>query len=118
MNNFILKINLKKFRNAFEQTIRFGNVEKRCLCIPLQDNDMEEKGNGIYYTALCYYAEHGDFTGKHYIKQYIKSDDFDMMPEEFKSRYEIIGQLTVTDESQMPIVEQRKTPFELNQIKE
>ena len=97
MENYSIRLDLKKFRNAFMATIPGKTEKKRCICIPVDDNPeiyVGEKGGYLGLTAFPRRktGQHGE---THIVKGSIPKDIRDVMSEEERRAQPILGDMTM-----------------------
>jgi hypothetical protein len=88
-----IKMNFLKFKNAAVIPLK-GNsgVSKRCLVIPIEDNDFFETEKGVFSNLVAFEASLSD--GKtHLVKPSIKKEVLAAMTDEQRSAIPIIGDI-------------------------
>jgi hypothetical protein len=92
--NYNSKINLLRLRNAFATNIKGKTETKRCVCIPIDDNDLFVGEKGIYLDAACYELKNPTDNQSHLIKLSVPKEKFDAMNETQRQAIPIIGNLS------------------------
>lgn len=93
MENLNIDLNLLRFENAFVMDIQGRQVTKRCVCIPIEDNDifvskdeMTQKAKGAYVQLTAWESREERFGQTHYIKQSFSKEYKEAHLEEVKNR--------------------------------
>jgi hypothetical protein len=90
MSKLGLKLNLLAFKSAGVLNCKGKTSTKRCIVIPIDDNDFYESEKSVYCNLVAFEANLND--GKtHLIKPSIKKDVLDKMTEEERKAITIIG---------------------------
>ena len=107
MDNFSIKLNFKKFKNAGILTIKGKSGNKKCVCIPLEDNpEIFEGEKGVYLglTAVTM-KEEGKYGDTHFIKGNLPEDIYKAMSQEERRALPIIGQMKPLTKKSQPAPE-------------
>ena len=90
MSKLGLRLNLLAFKNAAILNCKGKTSTKRCIVIPVDDNDLYVGEKAVYCNLVAFDANLQD--GKtHLIKPSIKKDVWDKMTEEERKAIPIIG---------------------------
>jgi hypothetical protein len=93
MANVSIKINLKQFKHKETELTRKDGTKVKCLIIPIEENMLfeGEKGTYLNLTAIEIKNKVGDSKDTHLIKQDIPKDKYDVMTDEEKRAFPIVG---------------------------
>lgn len=92
MSKLGLKLNLLAFKNAAVLNCKGKTATKRCIVIPVEDNDFYETEKGVYCSLVAFEATLSD--GKsHLIKPSIKKEVLDKMTDEQRKAIPIVGDI-------------------------
>lgn len=96
MENFSIRLDLKKFRNAFMATISGKAEKKRCICLPVDDIEEIFVGEKGVYLSLTAFAkrETGRHGETHIVKGNIPKDIREAMSDEERRAQPILGDMT------------------------
>ncbi|MCD8282065.1 MAG: hypothetical protein LUC22_02290 [Prevotella sp.] len=89
MSNFQISIDLRKLKNSFVREIRGRAATKRCIVIPIDDNDLVigEKKGGVYLNLAAWETPNSQYGHTHYVKQsFTKAARDAMTDEEYKAQ--------------------------------
>ena len=92
MENYQIKQNLLKFRNAFVMSIKGNSATKQCVCIPIEDNhlfvspDDNLKAKAVYVDINVNQYENGksQYGDSHYLRLSVPKEIREKMSEEQK----------------------------------
>lgn len=93
MANYRIKLNLQKLKGAFLYNFKGKTSTKRCICIPLEDNDIFEGQKGSYLSLNALEMKEPRYEDTHSIKPIISAEVFKAMSDEEKKSIPIIGGL-------------------------
>ena len=100
--NYGIKINLSKIQNVFKAKIKGTTTSKECICIPIENLFVGEKG--VYLNLTAIQLAEPKFKETHFLKVTIEEEAFKAMTKEEQDATPIIGGL-------MPII-RKETPHE------
>ena len=93
MENLNIDLNLLKFDNAFVMDIQGKTVTKRCVCIPIEENDIyvskdeaTGKAKAAYMHVTAWVSKEEKFGQTHYVRQSLSKEYKEAHPEESKSK--------------------------------
>jgi len=93
MKKLSIKIDGKKFIKSFLMDFKGQTEIKRCLCIPLEDNNIfESQKTGAAYIELTAipYKEEREY-GTHFLKLGVPKDKYNAMSEEQRNAIPFLG---------------------------
>ena len=110
MENYQIKQNLLKFRNAFVMSIKGNSATKQCVCIPIEDNhlfvspDDNLKAKAVYADINVNQYENGksQYGDSHYLRLSVPKEIREKMSEEQKQAIPYLGNMKA---SQIPVVQ-------------
>lgn len=108
MQNFLLRIDLKKLNGAFLTEIRGREATKTCLVIPTKDAGLFVGTKGVYLDLAALEVKDRKFDDTHCLKLSVSRERYEAMTDEEKRLVPIVGgmrpaaaaQQTVTDFAQ------------------
>lgn len=125
MDNFQIKQNLLKFKNAFTMPIEGKSSVKQCVCIPIEDNylfvsvDGNLKAKAIYADINVTQYENGksQYGDTHYLRLSVPKEVREKMTEEEKSAIPYLGNMKpsqpqVKQSADLPITNAYSAPDE------
>lgn len=101
--NYNGKIDLKKFKNSALIDIKGKTTTKRCICIPIEDNNLFVGEKGVYFDFILreIAEDKRQFGNTHIICSNIPKEKFEKMTEEEKKAQPILGQIKEYQAAQM-----------------
>lgn len=94
MANFKIKIDLLKLSGAFIQNLKGKTTTKRCVIIPVDDNDGIYVGEkGCYLNAVAFELREPRYTDTHFIKADLTKERRESMTEDERNAVPILGGL-------------------------
>lgn len=99
--NFQIKQNLLKFKNAFVMNIKGKTASKQCICIPVIDNyvfmsaddNMKAKGAYVDINANQYEGGTSQYGDTHYLRLAVPKEIREKMTEEEKKAIPYLGNM-------------------------
>lgn len=92
--NYRLKINLKAFRNAAVTEIQGRTGAKRCIVIPLEDNDVFEGEKGAYVELKARTYNEPKYGNTHFVKLGVSSERYKAMTDEERDTIPFLGNMS------------------------
>lgn len=102
--NYNGKIDLKKFKNSALIDIKGKTTTKRCICIPIEDNNLFVGEKGVYFDFILREISEDkrrQYGNTHIICPNIPKEKFEKMTEEEKKAQPILGQIKEYQAAQM-----------------
>ena len=101
--NYNGKIDLKKFKNSALIDIKGKTATKRCICIPIEENNLFIGEKGVYFDFILreIAEDKRQFGNSHIICQNIPKEKFEKMSNEEKMAQPILGQIKECQAAQM-----------------
>lgn len=101
--NYNGKIDLKKFKNSALVDLKGKTATKRCICIPVEDNNLFVGEKGVYFDFILreIAEDKRQYGNTHIICQNIPKEKFEKMTEEEKKAQPILGQIKEYQAAQM-----------------
>lgn len=101
--NYNGKIDLKKFKNSALIDLKGKTETKRCICIPIEDNNLFVGEKGVYLDFILreISKDKRQYGNTHIICQNIPKEKFEKMTEEEKKAQPILGQIKEYQAAQM-----------------
>ena len=103
MEHLNIDLNLLKFDNAFIRDIQGRAATKRCVCIPIEDNDIfiskddaTGRAKAAYLHLTAWKSQEERYGETHYVKQSLSKEYKKAHPEESKNK-PILGNGKPTD---------------------
>lgn len=94
MANYSIKIDLMKVKGAFLMNVKGKNCTKKCICIPVDDNDSLYQGEkGVYMGMTAISMKEARYTDTHVVKPDIPKEIREKMTEEQRKAIPILGGL-------------------------
>lgn len=90
---YFVNIDLKKFNNAFVANIQGKTTAKKCVCIPIEDNELFVGEKTISASAVAY--ESDKFGHSHSIRMCVSAEKLATMTEEEKKQIPYIGHMKI-----------------------
>ena len=106
MGNYKIRLDLLKLEGAIMRNLKGKTATKRCVIIPVDDNDSIYLGQkGCYLNLTAIEMGHPQFDETHCIKGDIPKDKRDTMTEEQRRAQPILGGLRPMAQSQQPTMQ-------------
>lgn len=101
--NYNGKIDFKKFKNSALVDLKGKTATKRCICIPIEDNNLFVGEKGVYFDFILreIAEDKRQFGNSHIICANIPKEKFEKMTEEEKKAQPILGQIKEYQAAQM-----------------
>lgn len=93
MSNFSIKVNLLGLKNAGICTINGKTGPKKCIVIPIEDNDIYVGEKGSYLSLSAIQMQNPKYEETHIVKHSLSSEKYKALSEEERSAIPIIGGL-------------------------
>lgn len=94
MQNYGIKIDLQKLKNAFLWNLKGKTATKKCICIPVDDNPAIYVGEkGVYLNLTAVETENQQYNDTHYVKGNIPREIYDKMSDDVKKSFPILGNM-------------------------
>ena len=69
MANLNINLNLQSLKNAFVKEFKGTTSTKKCICIPIEENDLYEGKNGVYLNLVAWANDKLKDEKTHLVKQ-------------------------------------------------
>ncbi|MCQ2319297.1 MAG: hypothetical protein MJZ90_10335 [Bacteroidales bacterium] len=89
--NYSINIDLKKIRGAFVKLIQGKTVEKKCICIPVENLYLGKNGAVYLDLSMVQLKKEGKYGDTHIVKEMLSSDEYNAMSDEERNSIPIIG---------------------------
>lgn len=101
--NYNGKIDFKKFKNSALIDLKGKTATKRCICIPVKDNNLFVGEKGVYFDFILreIAEDKRQYGNTHIICPNIPKEKFEKMTEEEKKAQPILGQIKEYQAAQM-----------------
>lgn len=93
MEDFKIKLNLKKLVNTGVMNVKGQTSAKRCVVIPIDDNFIYEGQNGNLYLNLRAVTLKNPQEDTHFIKMEVPKAAYEKMTDEHRKNIPIIGNM-------------------------
>lgn len=94
MQNFGIRIDLQKLKNAFLWNLKGKTATKKCICIPVDDNPAIFVGEkGVYLNLTAVEVENPQFKDTHCLRGNIPREIYDKMTDEQRRSFPILGNM-------------------------
>lgn len=94
MSNFSIRLDLLKLQGAFTRNLKGKTATKRCLIIPVDDNDGMFLGEkGCYLNVSAFETRNNQYGDTHLIKPDIPKEKRERMTEEERNAVPILGNM-------------------------
>jgi hypothetical protein len=93
MSNFNINLNLKALKGTFIYDFKGKTATKRCLIIPISDNDLFIGEKGIYLSLSAWESNNLRDNKTHLIKQSFSKDVRNAMTEDERKSQPILGDM-------------------------
>lgn len=90
--NYNIKLDVTKLHGTFVASITGKSTTKKCICIPIEELAVGEKG--IYLDLTAWENKEVKFGNTHSVKQSLKKEDFDKLTDEQKKSIPFVGNLS------------------------
>ena len=102
--NFSIRIDLLKLNGAFMRNLQGKTTVKRCLIIPIDDNESMFLGEkGCYLNVSAFELDNPKYDDTHLVKPDIPKDMREMMSEEQRNAIPILGNMYPFKTQQMQV---------------
>lgn len=102
--NYGIRIDLLKLNNAFMRNLKGRTAEKRCLIIPVDDNDSIFLGEkGCYLNLTAFEVSNPQYGDTHVIKGDIPKEIRERMTEDQRNALPILGNMRPIKPQQMSV---------------
>ena len=104
--NYGIKVDLLKLQGAFMRNMTSSktNVTKRCVCVPVDDNDCVYLGEkGCYLNMSAFETPGSQFGNTHMVKPDIPKEQREQMTDEQKMAIPVLGNMRPMQGSSMPV---------------
>ena len=103
-NNYGIRIDLLKLKNAFMKNLTGRTTTKRCLIIPVDDNDSIYLGEkGCYLNMSAFEVSNPQYGDTHVIKGDIPKEVRERMTDEQRNAIPILGNMRPIRPQQMQV---------------
>lgn len=110
MEDFKIKLNLKKLVNTGVMNVKGQNSAKRCVVIPIDDNFIYEGQNGNLYLSLRAVTLKNPQEDTHFIKVAVPKAAYEKMTDEHRKNIPIIGNMSPATQQQQQTAQQSAQP--------
>lgn len=94
MSNFSIRLDLLKLQGAFTRNLKGKTATKRCLIIPVDDNDCVFLGEkGCYMNVNAFETRNNQYGDTHLVKPDIPKEKRERMTEEERNAVPILGNM-------------------------
>lgn len=94
MSNFSIRLDLLKLQGAFTRNLKGKTATKRCLIIPVDDNDCVFLGEkGCYMNVSAFETRNNQYGDTHLVKPDIPKEKRERMTEEERNAVPILGNM-------------------------
>ena len=93
MGHFKININLSKLNGAFIRTIQGQHTSKRCVCIPIDENNVFEGQKGNYLSLVAIKQENPCYGKSHLLKISYPKEQYEAMSWVEKSALAVVGSM-------------------------
>lgn len=100
MEDFKIKLNLKKLVNTGVMNVKGQNSAKRCVVIPIDDNFIYEGQNGNLYLNLRAVTLKNPQEDTHFIKVAVPKAAYEKMTDEHRKNIPIVGNMSPATQQQ------------------
>lgn len=99
MENYKVKLNLMKLRNTVVEDVKYGSESKRCVVIPIEDNNLfvSQKSNSVYLDMTAYTCHNDKYGQSHVLKQKLGGKAWATMTDDERRNIPIAGSLQVDE---------------------
>lgn len=102
MNNYKIKLNLTRFKNAGVTKVNYKSGPKECICIPIEDNNLYKKTDSktnkvVVFANLMAWVNRGgadQYGNSHMVKMSVDRDAYAQMSAEERSSQPIFGNMS------------------------
>lgn len=110
MEDFKIKLNLKKLVNTGVMNVKGQNSAKRCVVIPIDDNFIYEGQNGNLYLSLRAVTLKNPQEDTHFIKVAVPKAAYEKMTDEHRKNIPIIGNMSPATQQPQQAAQQSAQP--------
>jgi len=94
MSNFSIRLDLLKLQGAFTRNLKGKTATKRCLIIPVDDNDCVFLGEkGCYMNVSAFEIRNNQYGDTHLVKPDLPKEKRERMTEEERNAVPILGNM-------------------------
>lgn len=93
MTHLSINLNLLKLRNAAITTLKGKTASKRCLVIPIEDNELFVSEKGVYLGLTAFESEKLKDGKTHMVKQAMSKERREALTEDERKNLPILGDI-------------------------
>lgn len=113
MEDFKIKLNLKKLVHTGVMNVKGQNSAKRCVVIPIDDNFIYEGQNGNLYLSLRAVTLKNPQEDTHFIKVAVPKAAYEKMTDEHRKNIPIIGNMSPATQQPQQTAQQSAQPTQI-----
>lgn len=91
--NYNIRLNLSALDSAAVLNIQGKEAKKRCIVIPIEDNDMFEGEKGVYLDIAASEVKEPKYGDTHVLKVSLSKERYNALSDEEKKKIPIIGNM-------------------------